>query len=157
MVNRRPVTAITAAAFGAPYSRSGTIGNLIMVSATNRFLPIALLSVLVAGPVGLLADQMIGANSPPLSATLAQVDHRAEHAVMLGGILIERHRHEAAGALEGCTLGAIAGGITAVAIGIATGGAAFALVPSFVSIGCGIGAAGGVAVGYPLDDYLLDL
>ena len=74
-----------------------------------------------------------------------------------GGIMIERHRHVAAGAIEGCVFGAVVGGVAGGAIALATGGAASPVVPGLVSIGCGFGAAGGAIVGYPLDDYLLQM
>ena len=124
-----------------------------MSIAANRRAPVALYFFLLAAPAGWFADRII-TNDP---APIAHIQHRAEHAIMIGGILIERHRHVAAGVAEGCALGAVAGGIGGAVIGLATGGTALALLPTFVSIGCGLGAAAGATVAYPLDDYLLEM
>ena len=51
---------------------------------------------------------------------------KAEQAIVVGGVLLYRHRHAVAGAAIGCVAGSMAATTTAVGAGLATGGAALA-------------------------------
>jgi len=86
--------------------------------------------------------------------TLGEAHTRAEHAIFLGGIVLERHRHVIAGGLLGCAAGAAVGGGAAAVTGLFTAGVGFAAIPSASLVGCSLAGAGGAALGYPLDDYL---
>jgi hypothetical protein len=88
---------------------------------------------------------------------MAGAELRAEHAIIIGGIVLERNRHLAAGSAIGCTLGAGFGAAAATGIGFVTGGAGFAAIPAASALGCGVFGVAGAAVGSPLDDYQMDL
>jgi hypothetical protein len=81
----------------------------------------------------------------------------AEHAVYIGGILIEWHRHAIAGSTMGCALGAGIGATAAAGAGLLTGGAGFAALPYASAAGCSLGGMAGAALGSPHDDQGLDL
>lgn len=85
------------------------------------------------------------------------IEDRAEHAIIIGGIVLERNRHRAAGSVIGCTLGAGFSAAVAAGIGVVTGGAGFAAIPAASALGCGVFGVVGAAVGSPLDDYQMDL
>jgi hypothetical protein len=78
----------------------------------------------------------------------------AEHAIFLGGIVLERNRHAIAGGTLGCATGAALGAGAATAAGFFTAGAGFAAIPSASIAGCALAGLGGVVMGYPLDDYV---
>jgi hypothetical protein len=85
------------------------------------------------------------------------LEDRAQHAIIIGGIVLERNRHLAAGSVIGCTVGAGFGAGAAGVLALATGGAALAAIPTASVLGCAaFGAAGGI-FGAPLDDYQMDL
>jgi hypothetical protein len=85
------------------------------------------------------------------------LEDRAEHVIIIGGIVLERNRHLAAGSVIGCTVGAGFGAGAAGVLAFATGGAALAAIPAASALGCAVfGAAGGM-FGAPLDDYQMDL
>jgi hypothetical protein len=77
---------------------------------------------------------------------------RAEQAIVVGGVLLYRHRHAVAGAAIGCVAGSMAAATTALGAGLATGGAALAGTGPAAALGCGLGALGGAALGHPLDN-----
>jgi hypothetical protein len=77
---------------------------------------------------------------------------RAERAIVVGGILLYRHRHAVAGAAIGCVAGSVAATTTALGAGLATGGAALAGTGPAAALGCGLGALAGAALGHPLDN-----
>jgi hypothetical protein len=77
---------------------------------------------------------------------------QAERAIVVGGVLLYRHRHAVAGAAIGCVVGSVAATSTAIGAGLATGGAALAGAGPAAALGCGLGALGGAALGHPLDD-----
>jgi hypothetical protein len=77
---------------------------------------------------------------------------KAEQAIVVGGVLLYRHRHAVAGAAIGCVAGSLAATTTVVGAGLATGGAALAGSAPAAALGCGLGALGGAALGRPLDD-----
>jgi hypothetical protein len=76
----------------------------------------------------------------------------AERAIVVGGVLLYRHRHAVAGAAIGCVAGLMAATTTAIGAGLATGGAALAGTGPAAALGCGLGALGGAALGHPLDN-----
>ncbi len=106
------------------------------------------------GQVVTLASQDVAAIS---MRTTHKLQARVEPAVMIGGILIERHRHALAGAILGCGTGAGIGAAAAAGIGVATGGVGFLTAPVAAAVGCGIGGIAGIPIGRPLDDYGLAL
>ena len=77
---------------------------------------------------------------------------QAEQAIVVGGVLLYRHRHAVAGAALGCVAGSVAATTTALGAGLATGGAALAGTAPAAALGCGLGALGGAALGHPLDN-----
>jgi len=76
---------------------------------------------------------------------------RAEQAIVVGGVLVYRHRHAIAGATLGCLAGATIGATSALGAGVATGGATVAGAGPAAALGCGFGALGGAAMGRELD------
>jgi hypothetical protein len=79
-----------------------------------------------------------------------------EKAIVIGGVLLYRHRHAVAGAALGCVIGSMAGATTAAGAGLATAGGALAAVAPAAALGCGLGALSGAAVGQPLDNVYDD-
>jgi hypothetical protein len=77
---------------------------------------------------------------------------KAEQAIVVGGVLLYRHRHAVAGAAIGCVAGSLAATTTTLGAGLATGGAALAATAPAAALGCGLGAVGGAMLGQPLDD-----
>jgi hypothetical protein len=80
-----------------------------------------------------------------------------EPVVFLGGLVVSRNRHTIAGGVMGCASGAALGAGGGAVFGLATGGVGFAAVPPAAAIGCLLGAASGIAMGYPLDSWALDM
>lgn len=80
-----------------------------------------------------------------------------EPAIYVGGVIVSRSRHVIAGAVMGCAAGAATGAGAAALAGLVTGGVGWAAIPPAAGIGCLVGAGGGVAVGYPLDSWALQL
>jgi len=117
-------------------------------------------ALLAATPLRLPDSHRVAAKSTLTaypSHVMASAEAHAEHAVILGGIVIERNRHLAAGSVLGCTIGAGVGvGVTAAAA-LVTGGAAFAALPTASILGCAVFGSAGAVVGAPLDDYQMDL
>jgi hypothetical protein len=75
----------------------------------------------------------------------------AEQAIVLGGVLLYRHRHAVAGAALGCAAGSVAATATMLGAGLATGGAALTTGAPAAVLGCGLGALGGATLGQQLD------
>lgn len=75
----------------------------------------------------------------------------AEKAIIAGGSIIYQNRHTISGGVIGCAAGATLGATSVMTAGLSTGGAAFALTPEATLLGCGLGAAAGAALGYPMD------
>jgi hypothetical protein len=80
-----------------------------------------------------------------------------EPAIFIGGLYVSRSRHVIAGAGLGCTTGALLGAGSAAALSLFTAGAGFVAVPTAAAIGCLSGGAIGVALGYPLDSWALEM
>ena len=77
---------------------------------------------------------------------------RTEQAIVMGGVLLYRHRHAVAGAALGCVAGSVAATTTTLGAGLATGGASLTTAAPAAALGCGLGALGGAALGQRLDD-----
>lgn len=89
--------------------------------------------------------------------SLQAVRETVEPAIFIGGLYVSRSRHVIAGAGLGCTAGAILGAGSAATLGFFTAGAGFAAVPAAAAVGCLSGGAIGVALGYPLDSWALEM
>jgi hypothetical protein len=76
----------------------------------------------------------------------------ARQAIVIGGVVLYRHRHAVAGAAMGCVAGSMAATTLSLGAGLATGGAALAGAGPAAALGCGLGALGGGVLGQPLDD-----
>lgn len=85
------------------------------------------------------------------SAQRALLD-KAEQAIVLGGVLLYRHRHAVAGAALGCVTGSMVATTTSLGAGLATGGASLTTAAPAAALGCGLGALGGAAMGHRLDN-----
>ena len=77
---------------------------------------------------------------------------KAEQAIVMGGVLLYRHRHAVAGAALGCVAGSVAATTTTLGAGLATGGASLTTAAPAAALGCGLGALGGAALGQHLDN-----
>jgi hypothetical protein len=77
---------------------------------------------------------------------------KAEQAIVVGGVLLYRHRHAAAGAALGCVAGSMVATTTTLGAGLATGGASLTTTAPAAALGCGLGALGGAALGQRLDN-----
>ena len=77
---------------------------------------------------------------------------KAEQAIVVGGVLLYRHRHAVAGAALGCVAGSVAATTTTLGAGLATGGASLTTTAPAAALGCGLGALRGAAIGQRLDD-----
>lgn len=88
------------------------------------------------------------------SQAAGEIHDQSEHAIYLGGIVLERNRHIVVGSASGCVAGAALGASGAALIGVFTAGAGFAAIPAASAAGCGVLGLSGAAIGYPLDDYI---
>ncbi len=116
------------------------------------------LALALASVVGERAIRRSVHHAAGVGATLADaIRLKVEPAVFLGGLVVSRSRHMIAGSVMGCAAGAGLGAGTAALAGIVTGGLGWAALPPAAAAGCVIGAAGGFAIGYPLDTWSLSL
>jgi hypothetical protein len=114
-----------------------------------------LVAVLLIPPLHWLARA--GSTLPGAAFTsqaAGEIHDRSEHAIYLGGIVLERNRHVVVGGALGCVAGAAIGAGGAALIGVFTAGAGFAAIPAASAAGCGALGLSGAAIGYPLDDYI---
>ncbi|HEV2546241.1 MAG TPA: hypothetical protein VGU20_02800 [Stellaceae bacterium] len=114
------------------------------------------LAVLTQVSDRMLLRAVVGAGQVA-ETSLQAARETVEPAIFIGGLYVSRSRHVIAGAGLGCTAGAILGAGSAVALGLFTAGAGFATVPTAAAIGCLSGGAIGVALGYPLDSWALEM
>jgi hypothetical protein len=84
-------------------------------------------------------------------ATEQTLREKAEQAIVLGGVLVYRHRHAVAGAALGCVAGSVAATTTTLGAALASGGASLTTTVPAAALGCGLGALGGAAIGQRLD------
>jgi len=77
---------------------------------------------------------------------------KTETAIVLGGVLLYRHRHAIAGATIGCAMGSVAAATAAASAGLVTGGASLSAAGPAAALGCGLGALSGARVGSDLDN-----
>ncbi len=80
----------------------------------------------------------------------------ARRAIVIGGVVLYRHRHAVAGAAMGCVAGSMAATTLSLGAGLATGGAALAGTAPAAALGCGLGAVAGGVLGQPLDDVYVE-
>ena len=99
-----------------------------------------------AGWSDVLRDGMAAAR-----ATEQTLREKAEQAIVLGGVLVYRHRHAVAGAALGCVAGSVAATTTTLGAALASGGASLTTTAPAAALGCGLGALGGAAIGQRLD------
>jgi hypothetical protein len=85
-------------------------------------------------------------------ATEQTLRQKAEQAIVIGGVLLYRHRHALAGATLGCVAGSIAATTTTLGAALASGGASLTTTAPAAALGCGLGALGGAAMGRQLDE-----
>jgi hypothetical protein len=116
----------------------------------------ASLIVLLLMTAGYWAAHFMRANADPGIAgrTIGEFHDGAEHAIMLGGIVLERNRHMVVGTALGCATGAALGVGAAAVTGVFTAGAGFAVMPAAGAAGCALLGMVGGALGWPLDDYI---
>jgi len=81
---------------------------------------------------------------------------RTERAIVLGGVLLYRHRHAVAGAAIGCAMGSVAATTAAASASLVTGGASLSTAAPAAAIGCGLGALSGASMGNKLDNVYDD-
>jgi uncharacterized protein YcfJ len=91
-----------------------------------------------------------------MRSTQQALREETQKAIVIGGVLLYRHRHAVAGAALGCVIGSMAGATTAAGAGLPTGGASLAGVAPAAALGCGLGALSGAAIGQPLDNVYDD-
>lgn len=125
-----------------------------------RYSPILLLLLVLAilGVIGqhaLLLD--VGRAAGAGEGAVYRLRRDVEPAIVLGGIVVSRNRHTIAGGVLGCASGAALGAASAAALGLATGGIGLAALPPAAGVGCVVVGALGVATGYPLDNWALEL
>jgi hypothetical protein len=89
-------------------------------------------------------------------ATEQNLLDQARQAIVIGGVVLYRHRHAVAGAALGCLAGSMAATTLSLGAGLATGGAALAGAAPAAALGCGLGALGGGVLGQPLDDVYVE-
>lgn len=80
------------------------------------------------------------------------LQQKAEQAIVVGGVLLYRHRHAVAGAALGCVAGSMVATTTTLSAGLATGGASLTTTAPAAALGCGLGALGGATIGQRLDN-----
>jgi hypothetical protein len=85
-------------------------------------------------------------------ATEQTLRQKAEQAIVIGGVLLYRHRHAVAGAALGCVAGSVAATTTTLGAALASGGASLTTTAPAAALGCGLGALGGAAMGRQLDE-----
>jgi hypothetical protein len=135
-------------------------GQARVATFRRRFLKrdlalVLLLALLVAASADWLMHRHVALPATGFAErTLGVAQDGAEHAIYIGGILLERNRHIVAGAALGCFAGAGLGAGAAAIVGVFTAGAGFAAIPAAAAAGCGLLGFSGGAMGWPLDDYL---
>ena len=81
---------------------------------------------------------------------------KTEKAIVIGGVLLHRHRHTVAGVAVGCVVGSAAAVTTAAGAGLVTGGVSLPSAAPAAALGCGLGALSGAAMGRRLDDVYVE-
>lgn len=130
-------------------TRSAKHYPLLAVGFAARAL---LVAVLLVPPLHWL--ERAGGGAALTTQAAWEIHDESEHAIYIGGILVERNRHTIVGGTLGCVAGAALGASGAALIGVVTAGAGFAAIPAASAAGCGVLGIGGAAIGYPLDDYI---
>jgi hypothetical protein len=130
-------------------TRSAKHYPLLAVGFAARAL---LVAVLLVPPLHWL--ERAGGGAALTTQAAWEIHDESEHAIYIGGILVERNRHTIVGGTLGCVAGAALGAGGAALVGVVTAGAGFAAIPAASAAGCGVLGIGGAAIGYPLDDYI---
>ena len=112
----------------------------------------ALLMMVAPGRADAAWSDVVQEGLEAARATQQTLRENAEQAIVLGGVLLYRHRHAVAGAALGCVAGSVAATTTTLGAGLATGGAALSTTAPAAALGCGLGALGGAALGQQLDN-----
>jgi hypothetical protein len=112
----------------------------------------ALALVLASGPAEAAWPEELQTGLNAARAAEQDLLEQARKAIVIGGVVLYRHRHAVAGAAMGCIAGSMAATTLSLGAGLASGGAAFAGAAPAAALGCGLGALGGAALGQPLDD-----
>ena len=112
----------------------------------------ALLMMVAPGRADAAWSDVVQEGLEAARATQQTLREKAEQAIVLGGVLLYRHRHAVAGAALGCVAGSVAATTTTLGAGLATGGAALSTTAPAAALGCGLGALGGAALGQQLDN-----
>lgn len=114
-----------------------------------------LAGVLISAAAPVRADAWADVMQEGLDAARAAeqtLREKTEQAIVMGGVLLYRHRHAVAGAALGCIAGSVAATTTTLGAGLATGGASLTTTAPAAALGCGLGALGGAALGQRLDN-----
>jgi hypothetical protein len=131
----------------------------ILAKAQSRYSPLVavLLGLAIASTIGAHALRHAAVSAVHASRNMVyQFRLEVEPAVVTGGIVVSRNRDTIAGGAMGCAAGAALGAGTAAVLGFASGGLALPAVPPAAALGCAAGGAIGIAVGYPLDNWVLN-
>lgn len=134
--------------------------RILARAQATRYSPVIALVVALAvvSVVGERALRRSAHSAAGISARVADtIRIEVEPAIFIGGLIVSRSRHVIAGAVMGCGAGAATGAGAAVVAGVLTGGVGWAAIPPAAAIGCVVGAGGGIAVGYPLDNWAMQL
>lgn len=120
----------------------------------RRYLAAAffILALTLAG-IGSHGAQPVPPGMSRLDFTLERMQRSVEPAIYVGGIFVSRSRNTIAAGVMGCAAGAGTGAAIAGGLSLVSGGLALPSVPLAGALGCGIGALGGAALGWPLDDF----
>jgi hypothetical protein len=86
-----------------------------------------------------------------LRQATAEATIAAEHAIVIGGVVVYRNRHAIAGAVLGCAVGSAAAATPTLALALPTAGGSLAAAPTAAAVGCGIGGVGGAVLGHAID------
>jgi hypothetical protein len=86
-----------------------------------------------------------------LRTATAEATIAAEHAIVIGGVIVYRNRHAIAGALLGCVAGSAAATTPTLALALPTVGGSLAAAPTAAAVGCGVGGVGGAVLGHAID------
>ena len=124
----------------------------ILLGARVGLLLAALSMVVAPGRADAAWSDVVQEGLKAARAAEQTLREKTEQAIVVGGVLLYRHRHAVAGAALGCVAGSVAATTTTLGAGLATGGAALSTTAPALALGCGLGALGGAAIGHRLDN-----
>jgi hypothetical protein len=85
-------------------------------------------------------------------AATVEASIAAEHAIVVGGVLVYRNRHAIAGAVLGCAAGSALATTPTVVLALPTAGTSLGAAPAAAAAGCGVGGISGAMLGYRIDN-----